>query len=152
MGAGLAHLAVVYVAQRRGCICRAAPLNLPCPLCCPGTWLLSHRQGMSSWEQGKWLAASCPITASSQACLWHCDRAGHSFAIVLRTCKAGRPKGLGMKTSPCLHFCLVVWRAPSAFWGNLYPSRSSYQQPCRIHHTSISRYSCTACAITSSES
>lgn len=80
------------------------------------------------------MAASCPITASSQACLQHCDRAGRSFVAILRTRKTGRLKGLGMKTSPCLHFCLV-YGEPHQPYGltHIPPGVPTITQPCRIH-------------------
>lgn len=151
MGAGLAHLAEVYVPQRRGCICRAAPCESAMSPLLPRGSAAVPQARHELLGAGEVEAASCPITASS--CLWHCDRAGHSFVAVLRTCKTGRPKGLGIKTSPCQHFCLV-------YGDPLQPSGVTHIptgvptiiQHCRIHRTSISRYSCTACAITSAES
>lgn len=153
MGAELVHRAMVYKPQRNGCTCRAAPCGSAMSPLLPRGSAAVPQTSHKLLEAGEVMTTSCPISASSKACLWHCNRAAHSFVAILRPCETGRPKGLGMKTSPCLHYCLV-YGEPLQPYGvtHIPPGVPTITQPCRIHCTSISRYSCTSCAITSSKS
>lgn len=156
---GLAHLAVVYLSQRSGCICRAAQCESAASPLLPGGWGLGHSPAGEACTPGSGGKRSLPLAPSLPAhTSMLCGIATELTTALLqflRTCKTGRPKWPGMETdsSLCLWSCLGhaeplqpdrVTCAP--------PGAPTITQLCKIHYTSASSYSYTACATTSSES